>query len=93
LRTHTCPITTSASQNICKDQAKQKPWDNTSNLLHVESYDNKKYHLFSHIRIQDGDWDTARDRMSSMNDFAEMLETCLAEVKHEEELKHQHSEP
>jgi hypothetical protein len=46
------------------------------------------------LRIQDGDWDTAKDHMNSMNQgFAEMQETHLAEVKHQGEPKVWHSEP
>jgi hypothetical protein len=43
--------------------------------------------------IQDGDWDTVTDLLSSVNQgLSERLETHVAEVKHKGELKHQHSE-
>jgi hypothetical protein len=40
--------------------------------------------------VQNGYWDTDTDYVSSVNqDLAEMLETCLAEVKH----KGEHPDP
>jgi hypothetical protein len=43
--------------------------------------------------IQDGRRDTATDRPPDLLDPAERLGTHLTEVKHQGELKHQHSEP
>jgi hypothetical protein len=44
--------------------------------------------------IQDGDWEKPQTSWALWSrDFAERLETHLAEVKHQGKLKHQHSEP
>jgi NADH:ubiquinone oxidoreductase subunit len=45
-------------------------------------------------RIQDGNQNTATDLLTSMiQGLYKKLETCLIEVKHQGELKHQHYEP
>jgi hypothetical protein len=56
---------------------------------------NKIVLVFSlRTEFQDAEWDTATDLLAPLTrDFAERLGTSLDEVKHQEELKHQHSEP
>jgi hypothetical protein len=55
--------------------------------------ENNFYQIISLRRILDGDQDTAADLLSSIIQTLLRGWTRLAEVKHQGELKHQHSEP
>jgi hypothetical protein len=70
--------------------------DTRENKINIIPFTKSRKEIYNNKsgEIQDGEWDRAADLMSSVNkDSAEMVETYLAEVKHQGELKVWHSKP
>jgi hypothetical protein len=62
--------------------------------MHYKNDKEKIEIRIEHARIQNDNWNTDADCMSSGNqESAETLETCLAKVNKEGELKPSHPEP